>query len=91
MGEGKTYLQPLTTISGQQLARLADGSKLISWGKPLEGKAPKEIGKNDKGERKREVWAVPRVGSQVGRGGVGWGLGPCRKTQIYRAGKWVYE
>ncbi|TGZ85106.1 P-loop containing nucleoside triphosphate hydrolase protein [Ascodesmis nigricans] len=88
-GEGKTWMMPLTTVKGTQLARLADGTGLVSWGKPLESRMPKEV--EVEGGKGREVWVVPRMGMGIGSAGVGWQLPPCRKIQKLRGGKWVFE
>lgn len=82
-------MHPLTTIKGTQLAKLADGTKLVSWGKPLESKQPTEVEGTNGNQRK--VWVLPRMGAQIGSAGVGWQLPPVLKKQKKVGGKWVLE
>jgi ATP-dependent RNA helicase DHX37/DHR1 len=78
-------MHALTDITGSQLAALAKGTPLISWGKPI-----KEVKAEEDGKR-REVWCVPTLRAE-GTGGVGWPL-PARKVvQRKVAGRgWIVE
>ncbi|KAI1477943.1 P-loop containing nucleoside triphosphate hydrolase protein [Daldinia eschscholtzii] len=79
----KTRMLALTDITGAQLAALAKGTPLLSYGKPI-----KEVPKT---ENTRECWVVPYLRAE-GAGGMGWPL-PVRKvTQKKVPGKgWVTE
>ncbi|KAK6849651.1 ECM16 DEAH-box RNA helicase [Apiospora arundinis] len=80
----KTRMLALTNISGAQLAALAKGTPLISYGKPI-----KEIKTND--PLVREIWAVPYLRAE-GTGGQGWPLPVKKITQRKVPGKgWVAE
>ncbi|KAK6833751.1 ECM16 DEAH-box RNA helicase [Apiospora arundinis] len=80
----KTRMLALTNISGAQLAALAEGTPLISYGKPI-----KEIKTND--PLVREIWAVPYLRAE-GTGGQGWPLPVKKITQRKVPGKgWVAE
>ncbi|KKF96879.1 putative ATP-dependent RNA helicase PB1A10.06c [Ceratocystis platani] len=78
----KTRMHSLTDITGAQLATIAKGTPLLSWGKPV-----KEVGTPTATER--EVWVVPYLRAE-GTGGQGWPL-PIRKVKQKKvAGKgWV--
>ncbi|KAH6641477.1 P-loop containing nucleoside triphosphate hydrolase protein [Chaetomium tenue] len=80
----KTRMHSLTDLTGRELANIAKGTPLLTYGKPV-----KEIkGATDS---TREVWVVPYLRSETG-GGMGWPL-PMRKIKQKRvAGKgWVDE
>ncbi|KAK0727343.1 P-loop containing nucleoside triphosphate hydrolase protein [Lasiosphaeria miniovina] len=79
----KTRMHALTALTGGQLASLAKGTPLITYGKPI-----KEIMADS---TKREVWVIPYLRAE-NTGGLGWPL-PARKvTQKKVAGKgWVVE
>lgn len=83
--KAKTRMRTLTDITGGQIAALAKGTPLLSYGKPI-----KEI-KVTEGGKAREVWIVPYLRAE-GTGGMGWPL-PARKvTQRKVAGKgWIVE
>lgn len=83
---GRTRMHTLTEVTGRQLASLAKGTPLISYGKPI-----KEVKlENTEGGKLREVWVVPSLNAE-GKGGLGWPL-PARKvTQRRVAGNWVVE
>ncbi|KAK3325288.1 P-loop containing nucleoside triphosphate hydrolase protein [Apodospora peruviana] len=90
-GEGvkkpKTRMHALTDLTAGQVASLAKGTPLISYGKPI-----KEVqGASDDGKT-REVWVIPYLRAEGGAGGLGWPL-PARKVkQRKAAGKgWVVE
>jgi ATP-dependent RNA helicase DHX37/DHR1 len=80
---GKTRMHALTDISGGQLANLAKGTGLISYGKPI-----KEV--LGEGGRLRDAWVVPYLRRE--EGGMGWSL-PVRKVRQRKvAGRgWVVE
>ncbi|KAK4453179.1 P-loop containing nucleoside triphosphate hydrolase protein, partial [Podospora aff. communis PSN243] len=81
----KTRMHALTDLSAGQLASLAKGTPLISYGKPI-----KEVrGSEGADGRTREVWVIPYLRAEAG-GGMGWPL-PARKvTQRKVPGKgWV--
>ncbi|KAI0119332.1 P-loop containing nucleoside triphosphate hydrolase protein [Daldinia grandis] len=79
----KTRMLALTDITGAQLAALAKGTPLLSYGKPIK-EAPRTDGA-------RECWVVPYLRAEGG-GGLGWPL-PVRKiVQRKVPGKgWVAE
>lgn len=83
--KAKTRMHALTDVTGGQIAALAKGTPLISYGKPI-----KEV-KTSEGGKVREVWIVPYLRAE-GVGGMGWPL-PARKiTQRRVAGVgWVVE
>ncbi|KAI8960535.1 P-loop containing nucleoside triphosphate hydrolase protein [Daldinia sp. FL1419] len=65
----KTRMLALSDITGAQLAALAKGTPLLSYGKPI-----KEVPRAD---GTRECWVVPYLRAEGG-GGLGWPL-PVRK------------
>lgn len=83
--KAKTRMRTLTDITGGQIAALAKGTPLLSYGKPI-----KEL-KVTEGGKAREVWVVPYLRAE-GTVGMGWPL-PARKVvQRKVAGKgWVVE
>lgn len=71
----RTRMHALTDISGGQIAALAKGTPLISYGKPI-----KEVSRAKGGDESvREVWVVPYLRAES-TGGVGWPL-PARKVE----------
>jgi len=85
--KSKIRMHALTDLSGGQLASLAKGTPLISYGKPI-----KEIkGSEGPDGKTREVWVIPYLRAETG-GGLGWPL-PARKvTQRRIPGKgWIVE
>ncbi|KAI0378589.1 P-loop containing nucleoside triphosphate hydrolase protein [Hypomontagnella monticulosa] len=80
----KTRMLALTDVTGAQLAALAKGTPLISYGKPIK-ETPGKTGET------RECWVVPYLRAE-GTGGQGWPL-PVRKVvQRKVPGKgWVTE
>ncbi|KAI5803232.1 P-loop containing nucleoside triphosphate hydrolase protein [Geopyxis carbonaria] len=90
-GKGRVQLHPLTPINGTQLASLAFGTPLITYSKPLESKPPRILPNSD-GNR-RECWIIPRIGSTIGKSGLGWPLPPQKIIQkkIGNGQKWVNE
>ncbi|ORY71569.1 P-loop containing nucleoside triphosphate hydrolase protein [Pseudomassariella vexata] len=80
----KTRMIALTDVSAAQLAALAKGTPLISYGKPI-----KEIQTND--PLVRECWVVPYLRAE-GTGGQGWPLAVTKIKQKKVPGKgWVVE
>lgn len=83
---GRTRMHTLTEVTGRQLASLAKGTPLISYGKPI-----KEVKlENTEGGKLREVWVVPSLNAE-GKGGLGWPLPAKKVTQRRVAGNWVVE
>ncbi|KAL2264297.1 hypothetical protein VTK26DRAFT_7902 [Humicola hyalothermophila] len=83
----KIRMHALTDLTGAQLANLAKGTPLVTYGKPI-----KEVKGSESDDGKtREVWVVPYLRAETG-GGMGWPL-PARKVKQRRvAGKgWVVE
>ncbi|KAI8255088.1 putative ATP-dependent RNA helicase [Colletotrichum sp. SAR11_239] len=79
----KTRMHTLTDVTGGQLASLAKGTPLVSYGKPV-----KEISST---ASTREVWVVPYLRAE-GVGGQGWPLPMKKVTQRKVAGKgWIVE
>jgi ATP-dependent RNA helicase DHX37/DHR1 len=85
----KARMHALTDISGGQLAALAKGTPLITYGKPIKEVMPRE--KSIGEATTRECWVIPYLRAEA-TGGVGWPL-PARKvTQKKVAGRgWVVE
>lgn len=83
---GRTRMHTLTEVTGRQLASLAKGTPLISYGKPI-----KEVKlDNTEGGKLRQVWVVPSLNAE-GKGGLGWPLPATKVTQRRVAGNWVVE
>ncbi|KAL2025101.1 hypothetical protein VTK56DRAFT_103 [Thermocarpiscus australiensis] len=85
--KAKTRMHALTDLTGSQLASLAKGTPLLSYGKPI-----KEVkGSESEDGKTREVWVVPYLRAETG-GGMGWPL-PARKVKQRRvAGQgWIVE
>lgn len=81
----KTRMHALTDVSGGQLAALAKGTPLITYGKPI-----KEV-KTEEGGTVRECWVVPYLRAEA-TGGQGWPLPAKKVRQRKIAGKgWVVE
>lgn len=74
--KGKTRMHSLTDISGGQLAGLAKGTPLISYGKPI-----KEVkaSRGADGALTRECWVMPYLRSE-NSGSQGWPL-PVKKVK----------
>jgi ATP-dependent RNA helicase DHX37/DHR1 len=85
----KTRMHALTDISGGQIAALAKGTPLLSYGKPIKEVMPKVKGEGN--GNMRECWVIPYLRAE-GTGGLGWPL-PARKvTQKKMPGRgWVVE
>ncbi|KAI0413650.1 P-loop containing nucleoside triphosphate hydrolase protein [Xylaria grammica] len=81
----KTRMLALTDITGAQLAALAKGTPLITYGKPIK-EVPAAAGAST-----RECWVVPYLRAE-GVGGQGWPLPVKKVTQKKVLGKgWVTE
>ncbi|KAI0898080.1 P-loop containing nucleoside triphosphate hydrolase protein [Annulohypoxylon nitens] len=79
----KTRMLALTDVSGAQLAGLAKGTPLLTYGKPI-----KEVVIS---ATKRECWVVPYLRAEK-TGGLGWPLPVKKITQNRVPGKgWVTE
>lgn len=83
----KLRIKPLVDISGKQLANVAKSSGLITYSKPLgHPYGPKEITPT-----KRECYVIPRYGSDIGDGGIGWELPVIKVIQTKKFGLWITE
>ncbi|KAI1332079.1 DEAH-box RNA helicase [Xylariaceae sp. FL0255] len=81
----KTRMVAVTDVTGGQLASLAKGTPLISYGKPI-----KEV-QAAPGATTREVWVIPYLRAE-GTGGQGWPLPTTKIKQRRVPGKgWVTE
>ncbi|KAI2470274.1 P-loop containing nucleoside triphosphate hydrolase protein [Annulohypoxylon bovei var. microspora] len=79
----KTRMLALTDVSGAQLAALAKGTPLLTYGKPI-----KEVLKSN---TSRECWVVPYLRAES-TGGMGWPLPVKKIVQKRVLGKgWVTE
>ncbi|KAK3297021.1 P-loop containing nucleoside triphosphate hydrolase protein [Chaetomium fimeti] len=80
----KTRMQTLSDLTGRELANIAKGTPLLTYGKPV-----KEV--KGGADNTREVWVVPYLRAETG-GGMGWPL-PMQKIKQRRVvGKgWVDE
>jgi ATP-dependent RNA helicase DHX37/DHR1 len=89
----KTRMHALTDITGAQLAALAKGTPLISYGKPIK-EAKGGVGMDRKEGLKgdvRECWVIPYLRAE-GVGGMGWPLPARRVVQRKVQGRgWVVE
>ncbi|KAJ4302151.1 putative ATP-dependent RNA helicase DHR1 [Collariella sp. IMI 366227] len=81
----KTRMHALTDLSGAQLASVAKGTPLITYGKPIKEATAAADGKT------REVWVIPYLRAEAS-GGLGWPL-PMRKVKQTRVSGqgWVTE
>lgn len=78
-------MKPLCDISGKQLANVAKASSLITYSKPLgHPYAPKNISST-----KRECYVIPRYGSGMTDGGIGWDLPVIKVIQEKLYGQWI--
>ncbi|KAI0199371.1 DEAH-box RNA helicase [Astrocystis sublimbata] len=81
----KTRMLALTDVTGAQLASLAKGTPLLTYGKPI-----KEV-MAAPGATTREVWVVPYLRAE-NTGGLGWPLPVTKVVQRKVPGKgWVTE
>ena len=81
----KTRMLALTDVTGAQLAGLAKGTPLLTYGKPI-----KEA-RVEGDDTRRDCWVVPYLRAE-GTGGQGWPLPVVKVRQRKVAGKgWVVE
>jgi ATP-dependent RNA helicase DHX37/DHR1 len=66
----KTRMHALTDLTGAQLANIAKGTPLLTYGKPIKEVKGSEQNAADGGQT-REVWVVPYLRAEGG-GGMGW-------------------
>lgn len=79
----KTRMHALTDISGRELAALAKGTPLISYGKPIK---ETQLPKAEDGAAMRECWVVPYLRAE-NVAGLGWPLPVVRLKQKKVPGK----
>lgn len=85
----KTRMHALTDVTGGQLAGLAKGTPLISYGKPIKEVKAQTLGAD--GATTRECWVVPYLRAE-NTAGQGWPLPAQKVKQRKVAGKgWVVE
>ncbi|KAL7896725.1 P-loop containing nucleoside triphosphate hydrolase protein [Trichoderma sp. SZMC 28014] len=85
----KTRMHALTDVTGGQLAGLAKGTPLISYGKPIKEVKAQSLGAD--GAMTRECWVVPYLRAE-NTAGQGWPLPAQKVKQKKLAGKgWVVE
>ncbi|KAL7933996.1 P-loop containing nucleoside triphosphate hydrolase protein [Trichoderma chlorosporum] len=85
----KTRMHALTDVTGGQLAGLAKGTPLISYGKPIKEVKAQALGAD--GATTRECWVVPYLRAE-NTAGQGWPLPAQKVKQKKVAGKgWVVE
>ncbi|KAL7915365.1 P-loop containing nucleoside triphosphate hydrolase protein [Trichoderma velutinum] len=85
----KTRMHALTDVTGGQLAGLAKGTPLISYGKPIKEVKAQALGAD--GATTRECWVVPYLRAE-NTPGQGWPLPAQKVKQKKVAGKgWVVE
>ncbi|KAI2608863.1 P-loop containing nucleoside triphosphate hydrolase protein [Hypoxylon fragiforme] len=86
----KTRMLALTDVTGAQLAALAKGTPLLTYGKPIKEVKLSETAGGAAAAR-RECWVVPYLRAE-GTGGQGWPLPVTKIVQKRVAGKgWVAE
>ncbi|KAK7750572.1 putative ATP-dependent RNA helicase DHR1 [Diatrype stigma] len=86
----KTRMLALTDVTGAQLAGLAKGTPLLTYGKPIK-EVPVSGGDGDGDLSLRDCWVVPYLRAE-GTGGMGWPLPVTKVRQRKVAGKgWVVE
>ena len=88
--KGKIRMHALTDVSGSQLSALAQGTPLLSYGKPIKEVKAASVGAG--GAMTRECWVVPYLRAEQNGGGMGWPL-PAKKVKQRKVpGKgWVVE
>ncbi|KAK4179523.1 putative ATP-dependent RNA helicase [Triangularia setosa] len=86
--KAKTRMHALTDLTAGQIASLAKGTPLLTYGKPI-----KEVKGSESADGKtKEVWVIPYLRAEGGAGGLGWPLPARRVTQRKIPGKgWVVE
>ncbi|CAL8583195.1 putative ATP-dependent RNA helicase DHR1 [Xanthoria parietina] len=78
----KTRMHALTSVTGNQIQALAQGTPLLGYGKPVGKIMEVEMGV-------RECWVGVEVRGEKGR--EGWPLGARRVVQRRKGGEWVVE
>ncbi|KAK8200698.1 putative ATP-dependent RNA helicase DHR1 [Zalaria obscura] len=86
VGYAKARMHPLTTISGKELARLAEGTPLLEIGKPV-GKIEQLPRGDDGRERRRVMVGLTLRGSE----GMGWPVDVRGAVQKRVGGVWEIE
>ncbi|KAH8888735.1 P-loop containing nucleoside triphosphate hydrolase protein [Thozetella sp. PMI_491] len=87
--KAKTRMHALTDITGVQLAALAKGTPLVTYGKPIKEVKGSE-GEDGKGKT-RDVWVIPYLKAEA-VGTLGWPLPAVRVQQKKVPGKgWMVE
>ncbi|RPB25376.1 P-loop containing nucleoside triphosphate hydrolase protein [Terfezia boudieri ATCC MYA-4762] len=90
-GEKKVRMIVLTGLeSGNVVAGLAKGTRLLRWGKPLGGEVSVD-GEVGEGGLKKEVWCQRILRREGGAGDRGWELGVEKVRMVKRRGGWVVE
>ncbi|KAM0264291.1 hypothetical protein ACHAQJ_000781 [Trichoderma viride] len=85
----KARMHALTDVTGGQLAGLAKGTPLISYGKPIKEVKAQSLGAD--GATTRECWVVPFLRAE-NTAGQGWPLPAQKVKQRKVAGKgWIVE
>ncbi|KAK0674013.1 putative ATP-dependent RNA helicase [Cercophora samala] len=86
--KAKTRMHALTDLTAGQIASLAKGTPLLTYGKPI-----KEVKGSESADGKtKDVWVIPYLRAEGGAGGLGWPLPAKRVTQRKVPGKgWVVE
>ena len=89
MKKPKTRMHALTDLTPGQVASLAKGTPLITYGKPIK---EVKVGEGADAGKTREVIVIPYLRAEGGAGGIGWPL-PARKVKQRKVvGKgWVVE
>lgn len=78
----KTRMHALTSVTGNQIQALAQGTPLLGYGKPVGKIVEVDVGV-------RECWVGVEVRGEKGR--EGWPLGARRVVQRRKGGEWVVE
>ena len=90
-GEKRVRMVVLTGVeSGNVVAGLAKGTRLLGWGKPLGGKVSVD-GEGGEGGVRKEVWCQRILRREGGAGDRGWELGVEKVRMVKRGGGWVVE
>ena len=75
----RTRMHPLTAISPNVLAVLAEGTPLLQFGKPLT--TIEELPRSEKGEKRRHSWVDVSLKDPSGGGGAEWPLSKWKVVQ----------
>lgn len=81
----KVRMKPLVDIKGKMLTNIARDTSLITFSKPLGF----PYGPQNISQTKRECYVIPRMGSNIGTGGMGWVMPATKVIQIKKEGQWV--